>query len=73
MSQLAEMYSGGFNGCATIAQRVDQGGMVQNLVMFDGKAAPLYLYWLAVKDCEREVILSFKFSTALDDMLAVLR
>jgi hypothetical protein len=73
MTEVAEIYAEGFDGCVTFAQRVDQGGMVQNLVMFEGKTAPLYLYWLAVKEGEREVLMSLQFSTDLDDVMAKLR
>jgi hypothetical protein len=73
MSQLSEMFQDGFHGCATIVQRVDRGGMVQNLVMFDGKVGPLYFYWAAVKEGEREVILFLRFSTSLGDVMAELR
>jgi hypothetical protein len=73
MRQIAEVYKDGFHGCTTIAQRVDLGGMVQNLVFFNGKTAPLFVYWMAVDDGERHVLMSFKFSTVLDDVMVALR
>ena len=73
MGRLAEMYKDGFHGCATIAQRVDIGGMVQNVVFFNGKSAPLFIYWMAVAESDREVLLSFKFSTNLDEVMSALR
>ena len=73
MSQLAEMYKDGFHGCTTIAQRVDRGGMIQNLVFFNGKTAPMFVYWMAAEDGGRYVLLAFKFSTVLDDVMVALR
>jgi hypothetical protein len=49
MGKVAEIFADGFNGCTTIAQRVDQGGMVQNVVMFDGKVGPLFGYVITVR------------------------
>jgi hypothetical protein len=73
MGKVAEIFADGFNGCTTIAQRVDQGGMVQNVVMFDGKVGPLFGYWLAVPQGNEHRIISFTFHTDLDQVMGHLR
>ncbi|MFP5480960.1 MAG: hypothetical protein ACLGIE_14940 [Alphaproteobacteria bacterium] len=70
---LSSIYGEGFTGCATIAQRSDLGGMVQNVVMFDAKVGPLFTYWLAVPQDGGHRVISFTLDTELEKVMAKLR
>ncbi len=72
VASLSEVYAAGFNGCRTIAQRRDVGGMTQNLVFFRGKAGPLFLYWLYLETGDEFQLLQFKLDSDLD-LMEVLR
>lgn len=73
LAGLSDLYSGGFEGCATIAQRSDLGGMVQNVVMFNGAAGPLFGYWLAVPQGDGHRVISFSLNTDLEKVMDNLR
>lgn len=73
LNGLPGIYADGFEGCATIAQRSDLGGMVQNVVMFNGKAGPLYGYWLAVPNPDGHRVISFTLNTDLQIVMENLR
>ncbi|KAF0116253.1 MAG: hypothetical protein FD150_423 [Rhodobacteraceae bacterium] len=70
---LPDIYGDGFDGCATIAQRTDLGGMVQNVVMFNGKVGPLFGYWLAVPQADGHRVISFTLNTDLEKVMENLR
>lgn len=72
-SDLQKVYAAGFEGCATVVQRTDVGGMIQSVIVFDGKVGPLYGYWLAVPKGEGHRLLSFNLNTSLDVVMAGLR
>jgi hypothetical protein len=73
LSGVSEIFAAGFDGCATIAQRSDLGGMVQNVVMFNGKVGPLFAYWLAVPQGDGHRVISFTLDTDLEKVMANLR
>lgn len=66
MESVASAYAAGFTGCATIAQRRDVGGLTQHLVLFKGKAGPLFVYWLYAGAGEDTVLLQFKLDSDLE-------
>lgn len=70
---ISEIYGAGFEGCETIAQRSDLGGMVQNVVMFNGKVGPLFGYWLAVPQGDGHRVISFTLNTDLEKVMENLR
>ncbi len=45
MQNVANAFPGGFQGCTTILQRRDVGGMVQSFVVFYSASGPLFVYW----------------------------
>ncbi len=73
LNGVAEIYSAGFDGCDTIAQRSDLGGMVQSVVMFNGKVGPLFGYWLSVPKGDGYRVISFTLNTDLEKVMANLR
>ncbi|MGL4238015.1 hypothetical protein [Tabrizicola sp.] len=73
MKPVAEIFVEGFDGCATIVQRVDVGGMVQHVVVFNGKPGPLYGYWMAIPRDDGVRIMSFIVHTDLDKVMMLLR
>lgn len=72
MNSVAQIFADGFDGCTTIAQRTDTGGMVQNVVVFDGKPGPLFGYWLAMSQNGKFRLLSFNIDTDLDAVMGKL-
>lgn len=73
MAAIASLFSEGFDGCSTIAQRTDLGGMVQNVVIFRGKPGPLFAYWLSIPQADGYRILSFTINTSIGEVLSELR
>lgn len=73
MGQIGSIFADGFDGCTTIAQRVDTGGMVQNLVVFHGKPGPLFGYWMGMPDGDGYRVLSFNINTDLDKVMSLMR
>ncbi|MFT4151487.1 MAG: hypothetical protein QM656_14905 [Paracoccaceae bacterium] len=73
MAGIEQIFKDGFDGCTTIAQRVDTGGMVQHIVVFHGKAGPLFGYWLAMNRGEGAQILRFNINTDIDAVMAALK
>ncbi|MDP3195216.1 hypothetical protein [Tabrizicola sp.] len=73
LSGVTDIYAAGFDGCETIAQRSDLGGMVQNVVMFNGKVGPLFGYWLAVPQGDGHRVISFTLDTDLEKVMGNLR
>lgn len=72
---LSALAPDGFDGCTTIAQRVDTGGMVQEITLFDlpGDQGPLSLY-MAAGPVEGELtVLLFSFNGKLSVILDKLR
>ncbi|WP_171175824.1 hypothetical protein [Ruegeria sp. HKCCD8929] len=64
----------GFSGCTTVLQRVETGGMVQELVLYElPNGVPLGLYLLAAPVRGELSFLSFQFSTSIGDVLDELR
>lgn len=72
MGGVADIFANGFQNCATIAQRVDVGGMVQSVVVYNADVGPLFAYWMAVPASGDYRILSFTFDTELDAVLGKL-
>lgn len=66
--EIETIFKDGFTGCATVAQRTEVGGLVQNLVVFNGKRFPLYGYWLAIPEGAGYRVLSFNINTSLDQV-----
>lgn len=73
VKSVADIFTEGFVSCATIAQRKDLGGMVQNVVMFEAKVGPLFGYWLATPSGGDYKVVSFSLNTDLDEVMANLR
>lgn len=73
LTSVTEIYADGFEGCDTIAQRSDLGGMVQNVVMFNGRVGPLFGYWLAVPQGDGHRVISFTLNTDLEKVMENLR
>ena len=73
INSIAEIFGDGFDGCATVAQRSDTGGMVQNVVIFNGKPGPLFGYWLSIPTEDGYRLLSFTIHTDLGQVMSSLR
>jgi hypothetical protein len=73
MDQIGTIFSAGFDGCATIAQRRDIGGMTQSVIEFYGTVGPLFGYWLSAERNGEFELISFNMNTELDTVLADLR
>jgi len=73
MDQIGSLFADGFDGCATIAQRRDIGGMTQSVVEFYGTVGPLFGYWLSAERNGKFELISFNMNTELGTVLADLR
>jgi len=64
----------GFSTCSTILQRVETGGMVQEVILYQlPGGTTLGVYLMAGPVDGRMHVLSFQFSTAIGDVLEKLR
>ncbi|MEM7320982.1 MAG: hypothetical protein AAF408_18405 [Pseudomonadota bacterium] len=64
----------GFGACTTVLQRVETGGMVQEVVLFEmPNGVPLGVYMLVAPVRGELQFLSFKFSTSIGDVMDELR
>lgn len=64
----------GFPSCTTVLQRVETGGMVQEVILFElSDGFPLGLYLLAAPVRGELSFLSFKYSTSIGDVMDELR
>jgi hypothetical protein len=73
VQSLFDIYAEGFDHCATIAQRVDAGGMMQSVVLFDGTSGPLFAYWLSVPQGGKFRLLEFNLNSDIDKILSQMR
>ena len=73
MHQVQGLFEEGFEGCTTIAQRRETGGMVQEIVVFHGKPGPLFGYWMGMVEGEDARILRFAINTDIDEVMSFLR
>ncbi len=73
--QLEAMVPQGFDGCTTIVQRVDTGGMVQEVTIFNmpNNAGPLSLYMVAAPIDGKLTPLLFNYNSAVDEVLDKMR
>ena len=70
---LAAAFSGGFKGCTTIAQRVETGGMVQEIVTFDTGSVPLFAYWMIIPTASGDLPVHFMFASDVEEAMQLLR
>lgn len=70
---LARIFSQSFDTCSTIAQRIDTGGMIQNVVTFKRGNDYLFAYWLISREGNRFQILNFNVNTDLVEVMSSLR
>ena len=63
----------GFKSCTTILQRIETGGMVQEIVLFDTGGTPVSLYLMGAEMSGRMHVLSFRYSTSIGDVLGTVR
>lgn len=75
MEQLSIVFPNGFDRCQTIVQRVDRGGMVQDVTVFedDNSPFPIALYLLAFPAGDRMVIGFMNFNTEMGEVLDELK
>ncbi len=75
LKQLEEIVPRGFDSCATILQRVERGGMVQEIATFNvrGGAFPVAVYFLAIPIRDDMGIALFNFNTTLEEVLDSIR
>jgi hypothetical protein len=73
IEQVAQVFTEGFEGCTTIAQRFDTGGMVQNVVVYHGKVGPLFGYWQFYAKDGGFALLTFNLNTDITAIMADLR
>ena len=66
MQSVSQVYAEGFDGCTTTLQRSDVGGLTQHLVIFHGKAGPLFVYWLYAGTGAQFTLLQFNLDSDLD-------
>jgi hypothetical protein len=69
---VAQVFTDGFDGCSTIVQRVDTGGMVQSVVVYHGKVGPLFGYWQSYSKDGDFAMLTFNLNTDLNAVMASL-
>lgn len=69
MQKIAALFAAGFDGCTTIAQRRDTGGLVQSVIVFHGKVGPLFMYWRSATYEGKFVLLSFSLNTDMDSVM----
>jgi hypothetical protein len=73
-TSLQGAFPDGFDGCVTVLQRKDIGGMVQSVVYFHGGETALNVYWLSATEGGAFSLLSVNMnSDDLDKSLAKLR
>ncbi|MEO0389442.1 MAG: hypothetical protein AAF218_00735 [Pseudomonadota bacterium] len=75
MQRLKELFPEGFEGCQTVAQRRDAGGMVQEVTTFNiaGALGPMSLYLLAAPLRGEMKISYVYFNTTMNDVFDRLR
>ena len=66
MQSVSQVYAEGFDGCTTTLQRREVGGLTQHLVIFHGKAGPLFVYWLYAGTGAEFALLQFNLDSGLD-------
>jgi hypothetical protein len=72
LAKLKQLVPSGFDRCATILQRRDKGGLVQEISTFEmsGKPFPISLYLQAAPVRGTLQITSLSYNSVLDDVLA---
>ncbi len=75
MAGIAEGVPDGFESCATVVQREDVGGLVQEITLFQlpGGQGPISLYVQSALINGQRVILQFSFDSTLGKVLEKLR
>ncbi len=71
LTKLAEAYPKPFSTCTVLAHRVDQGGLAQDVVMFEGSAS-LFVYWVSGPLGGEVGPISFNMNSNFDAILALL-
>lgn len=74
IKRLTELFPDGFIGCRVVAQRVDIGGMIQEVITFETKANfPMSLYLLAIPMRGQLEITYLNFNTEFNMIIDQLR
>lgn len=69
LDQIAQVFAEGFEGCTTVAQRRDTGGLVQSVVVYRGKVGPLFGYWQSYQKDGAFALLTFNLNTDIDAVM----
>ena len=72
LAKLADAYPKPFKDCTVVAHRVDQGGLTQDVVVFEGSAS-LFVYWVSGPLGGEVGPISFNMNSSFDAILALLR
>lgn len=75
LRQIKGLFPNGFESCQTIVQRVETGGMVQEVTTFNiqNNDIPLALYLLAIPTRGEMIVVQFQFHTTLSQVFDELR
>lgn len=73
LNSIATTFEAGFDGCTTLVQRRDVGGMVQSVVMYHGKAGPLFGFFRTAEIKGEVKLVTFSLNTSSEEILEKLR